>query len=239
MNLDFYRKYQSTKSGIAVIAPAMVGEEAMQRARYVVDQVLNNIDPKIVQNLNDSNVKLSIIARKDDLASLPEYLGTSPNDAASKRTAFSVQGSTSIITVGEENLLNLPKRTLPWGDPAHGTCELVRGIAYAVHEVGMKHNPAFDSELQGAFNNRTASIWENTDAAKNHREFWAQGVQSYFDCNGFSPIPDGSHNFINTRQKLFQYEPVLHKLVQSVFLGSMGYKYEFRTKPLCSITVLK
>ena len=41
-------------------------------------------------------------------------------------------------------------------------------------------------------------LWKDTYAATNHSEYWAEGVQSYFDCN--NPPNKGVHNDINTRE---------------------------------------
>ena len=46
-------------------------------------------------------------------------------------------------------------------------------------------------------------LWKGHYAATNHKEYWAEGVQSYFDCN--APA-GGVHNDINTRDKLAKYE---------------------------------
>ena len=49
------------------------------------------------------------------------------------------------------------------------------------------------------------------------KEYFAEGVQSYFNVNAYASPPDGIHNKINTRDKLRQYDPTLFGLVKEVF----------------------
>jgi hypothetical protein len=62
-----------------------------------------------------------------------------------------------------------------------------------------------------------AGLWSNTYAAENEKEYWAEGVQSYFDTNLEANPPNGIHNHVNTRAELRTYDRSLHDLVQSVF----------------------
>ena len=60
-------------------------------------------------------------------------------------------------------------------------------------------------------------LWNKTYAATNYSEYWAEGVQSYFDCN--APA-GGVHNDINTRDKLAKYDPELFALIDGAFKKS-------------------
>ena len=42
----------------------------------------------------------------------------------------------------------------------------------------------FDSRLKKAYDEAIRQgLWKNTYAATNHKEYWAEGVQDWFDCN--------------------------------------------------------
>ena len=58
-------------------------------------------------------------------------------------------------------------------------------------------------------------------AATNAGEYWAEGVQSWFDTNREN---DGSHNHVNTRGELKEYDPDLAKLVEEVH-GDGPWRY--------------
>ena len=51
------------------------------------------------------------------------------------------------------------------------------------------------------------------------REFFAEGVTSYFDVNTETSNgrPNGIHNHVNTREELKSYDRDLYNLVQEVF----------------------
>lgn len=58
-------------------------------------------------------------------------------------------------------------------------------------------------------------------AAKNRAEYWAEGVQCWFDTNR---TMDHDHNHIHTRKQLKAYDPVLAKLCQEV-LGDSKWRF--------------
>jgi len=40
-------------------------------------------------------------------------------------------------------------------------------------------------------------LWEKTYAMTNKEEYFAEAVQSFFNCNRYSDLPNGVHNSIN------------------------------------------
>jgi photosystem II stability/assembly factor-like uncharacterized protein len=74
-------------------------------------------------------------------------------------------------------------------------------------------------------------LWKNTYAATNAGEYWAECVQSYFDCN--NPPNKGVHNDINTREKLEKYDPEIFQLIDEVFKKSKFryVRYDKRNPP--------
>ena len=47
--------------------------------------------------------------------------------------------------------------------------------------------------------------------------FQGEGIQSFFNVNGYSRHPDGFHNRVNTRPKLMQYDLYLYRLLERLF----------------------
>jgi hypothetical protein len=60
-------------------------------------------------------------------------------------------------------------------------------------------------------------LWENTYAGGNIQEYWAEGVQSYFNANAQSVLGDGVHNYVNTREELAEYDPALYAFISKIF----------------------
>ena len=78
--------------------------------------------------------------------------------------------------------------------------------------------PGFNSRLQTAYRYaQSRGLWANTYAMSTWKEYFAEGVQSYFHVNSYANPPDGIHNHINTREKLRTYDPTLYALVKEVF----------------------
>jgi hypothetical protein len=69
-----------------------------------------------------------------------------------------------------------------------------------------------------------AGLWAGKYASTNHHEYFAEGVQSWFDDNRED---DHDHNHVNTRAELLEYDPGLAGLCREVF-GETVLRY---TKP--------
>jgi len=60
-------------------------------------------------------------------------------------------------------------------------------------------------------------LWEKTYAMTNKEEYFAEAVQSFFNCNRYSDLPNGVHNSINRRDKLKAYDPEMYQLLLRYF----------------------
>ena len=63
-------------------------------------------------------------------------------------------------------------------------------------------------------------LWQGTAAGRDHVEYWAAGVEAYFDAAGDSPAPHGADRPITTREALKAYDPDLYALVDE----TMAYR---------------
>ena len=73
--------------------------------------------------------------------------------------------------------------------------------------------------LHGAMDN---GLWHQTYAATNYQEYFAEGVQSWFNVNKEADPPNGIHNFVNIRDELKAYDPVLYELISRYFPEEEG-----------------
>jgi hypothetical protein len=84
----------------------------------------------------------------------------------------------------------------------------------------------FDRTLRGLHRNATGErLWQNTFAATGHVEYWAEGVQSWFDANREG---GEGHNEVNTRRELEKYDPGLAALIAQVFCHAMRVDWRYR-----------
>jgi hypothetical protein len=127
------------------------------------------------------------------------------------------------VSGAEENLLCLK------GDPYRNENITIHEFAHAVHLMAVNEvDKTFDQRLREAFEAAKAGgLWKETYALTNDREYFAEGVQSWFDCNA----PKGhEHNGVDTREKLRAYDPGLAKLCTEVF-GDGEWRYERPDSP--------
>ena len=62
-----------------------------------------------------------------------------------------------------------------------------------------------------------AGKWKDTYAATNIEEYWAEGVQDWFNVNAEVPKTDGKHNQVNTRKELKAYDRGLYDILSEFF----------------------
>jgi hypothetical protein len=129
--------------------------------------------------------------------------------------------------VGEENVLGCR------GDPYRGESIFVHEFAHTLLNLAIEPRDAtFRGRLAVAHSDSIVrGLWEKTYAATNVDEYWAEGVQSWFDANLEADPPNGVHNFVNTREELIEYDPVLAGLIAEWF-GDNEWRYRYPDKPL-------
>ena len=95
---------------------------------------------------------------------------------------------------------------------------LIHEFSHTIHNYGLKAvDPTFDDRLKQVFEKSLQEgRWAKTYAATNREEYWAEGVQDYFDCNS-TRANAGVHNDVNTRDELKAYDPELFALIDEVF----------------------
>ena len=114
------------------------------------------------------------------------------------------------ISCGEENLLSLPY------DRYEGESIFIHELAHAIHLYGLKHcEPDFQSRLDKLYQKAMAKgLYKDDYAATNDKEYWAESVQAFFDCDSQN---NHVHNHVNTREELIEYDPDMAALIHEVF----------------------
>ena len=88
-----------------------------------------------------------------------------------------------------------------------------------VHSAALtKLYPDFNNELQALMDKAKAKgLWENTYAMTNREEYFAECVQSFFNCNQWVSPVNGIHGEINRRDKLKKYDPEMYNFLLRFF----------------------
>lgn len=231
----FYSQRASAR-GFPIVASAQVNPYALKEAEYLVNLMLAN-RPDVRTAMIKSGARMCIMADNQFTTDLPEFERMKdeketgfepipPKDFWDAR-ARGLGGSETdpYCSVAEENLLCFP------GDPYEKECILIHEFAHSIHLRGMLNvDPTFDARLRATYDAAMkAGLWKGKYASVNHCEYWAEGVQSWFDNNR---VNDHDHNHVNTRALLLDYDTGLAALCREVF-GDTVLKY---TKPPTRLT---
>ncbi len=222
--------------GYPICGSARVNPYALKEAAYLADLMLaKRMD--IREAMIASGSRLCILAHDEFTTDQPEWawLGNVPVAGFESMTikdyrdarARGMGGSATdpFCSCAEENLLAYQ------GDPYSTECIFIHEFAHNIHLRGLANvDPTFDQRVKSAFESAMkAGLWKGKYAAVNHHEYFAEGVQSWFDNNREN---DHDHNHVNTRAELITYDGRLAELCQEVF-GDTELKY---TKPSTRLT---
>ncbi len=215
----FYKKYLSA-DGYPIVASEKVNDYALKEAAYLINLMLAK-RPDVRAAMIANGSRMCIIGYNEFTTDLPGWEHMTPKDFWDAR-ARGMGGSETdpLCSSAEENLLAYP------GDPYSTENILIHEFAHNIHLRGMvRVDPTFDGRVKAAYDAAmTAGLWKGKYASVNHHEYFAEGVQSWFDNNREN---DHDHNHVNTRVELVEYDPALAALCREVF-GDTELKY---TKP--------
>lgn len=229
----FYTKFISAR-GYPIVASARVNDYALKEAAFLVNQLLAHRDD-VREAMIASGSRMCILAYNEFTTDLPEF---APRGAVKGFEQFSAKdywdarargtgGSETdpYCSCAEENLLAYP------GDPFAAECILIHEFAHNMHLRGLVNvDPTFDARLRETYDRAMrVGLWKGKYASVNHHEYFAEGVQSWFDNNREN---DHDHNHVNTRAELQEYDPDLAAMCREVF-GETKLVY---TKPATRIT---
>ena len=230
----FYSKYISA-GGYPIVGSERVSDYALKEAAHLVNAMLAK-RPDLREAMIQSGSRLCVMAHDEYTTELPEYEflkrgrakidGVDPKDFWDAR-ARGLGGSRAdpYCLSAEENLLGFP------GDPFSTENILIHEFAHNIHLRGMANvDPTFDERLRETYDKAMAQgLWKKAYASVNRHEYFAEGVQSWFDNNREN---DNEHNHVNTRAELLEYDPDLAALCREVF-GDTVLVY---TKPATRLT---
>ena len=214
----FYEKYIDAR-GIPVISSERAEDRALLAAKEIVEEMLAHRDD-VLGAMQTRGAYVGIMSRDEVTTDIPEHrhLANDPTvDWDQRARGLGGTPTNPITTAGEENLLCLVV------DRYRGESILVHEFAHSIHLIGIDlAEPGFDDELQQLYEEALArDLWSDTYAATNRQEYWAEGVQSWFDAN--QDPQEGVHNHVDTRIELRDYDPALSALIER-FMGDGSWR---------------
>lgn len=216
----FYKKYCDA-DGIPIISSNEVDDLALQQAYYLIMNMLVAV-PDIHQELVSNGAYFAIIGKNEMQTDLPEYSHMDSEYWDQRARGLGGSLDNPVTSSAEENLLCLRS------DRYYGESITIHEFAHTISLMGIGDD--FDSlalEFTEIYESaKERGLWENTYAGSNIEEYWAEGVQSYFNANAQSVPGDGVHNHVNTREELVEYDPALYEFISRIF-------NDFKWTPTC------
>lgn len=214
---SFYQKYIETE-GLYVTSSGKVSDEALLKACDIISLMLAK-RPDVKAHMVKKGCHVMVIGKDEETCDLPEFAHICNCEDSIKYWNWRARGFGGApedefsSSCGEENLLALPQ------DKYAGENILIHEFVHLIHTVGIVGvEPGFNERLEALRQHAIRKgLWEKTYAVSNKEEYFAECVQSFFNCNRYAEPANGVHNWVNRRTKLKTYDPDMYRLLQEYF----------------------
>jgi alpha-glucosidase len=211
----FYKKYVNA-NGIPITGSYKVPDRAFWSARKIILFLTESLPAEVQKSLIDHGTRIGIMARYEGTTDIPEHAHLASDTSLNwdvRARGLGGDLELPLTTCAEENLLCYQI------DKYHAEDILIHEFAHTIHGVGiLPIDSTFNNRLQTALDKAIGEgKWINTYAATNIWEYWAEGVQDWFNVNGEVEKVDGKHNQVNLREELKVYDPGLYDILDDYF----------------------
>jgi len=218
----YYEKVLNA-DGIPILSTSAVSDAALIEAARLLNGMIGDRNDRRTA-LIENEASVGMIGENENTTDIPEHRYLKLDSATNWDERSRGFGGTSwapITTTGEENLLCLS------GDRYAGENIFIHEFAHTLMNLALPSIPGGNDIVQrvkDAYTNAVKNgLWQNTYAASNYEEYWAEGTQAFFHAQRFAASADGVHNEIATRSTLVAYDPVLAGLVAEVMDENWSY----------------
>jgi hypothetical protein len=225
LNLNpFYKKYLDA-NGIAIVSSWRVPDSALYKAREIICFMTNDLPKNVLEQMQKVGSRVGVMARYEGTTDIPEHAYLANDTSINwdlRARGLGGDLNCPLTTCAEENLLGYQI------DKYHAEDILIHEFAHSIHIVGIAPlDPTFEPKLKELLEKAVAEgKYAGTYAKTDIFEYWAEGIQDWFNTNAEAPRPDGKHHPLNTRKELKKYDPRLYELIHKYFS-------EFKGNPSC------
>jgi len=217
-NAHFYTRLCTTNNNLKIVSSSRPTNAALERTAFLIGNVMANVDQRVAQSMNARGFRHAVMAAypAEVTTHIPEHawLGAYWNERA---RGLGATVATPVGSSAEENALCHSNDRYRVEDIT------IHEFAHSMHLLGFALVfPTFNSELTGLYNAaRYGNFWgtgaTGTYAMTDFKEYFAEGVQSYFDTNA----PDSYAP--TTRDQLWRKDPNLYHFLNR-YLGNNPWK---------------
>jgi dipeptidyl aminopeptidase/acylaminoacyl peptidase len=242
----YYTKFTYAREFI-VLGSKHVSEEALLKANDTIRKMFA-YRHDILKAMIADGARLVVLGREEKLSGLPEFKDARNQANFDEVRFLDYTPRHKLMVVPEENVLGLP------GEPFAGRCLVVRVFAKGLYHVTAQRpviadfekrrdrqqyelrvkrlDIEFDHKLQKVHEEALSKgLWKGTAAARDRVEYWAAGVEAYFDGAGDGQPPNGADRPITTREALKAYDPELYALVDETMAYREHVDWRWKRSP--------
>ncbi len=196
------------QSGICIKTYAPTETKTIERAQYIIRQMLKN-SPEIQRKMTETGFVVEIIGRNQGVTDLPRYRylkNEKTFDGRNYDEGTRGLGDIYASSVGEENLLCLPGQNYPEENI------LVHEFAHSI----LFHMPhELSHEVKHAYSEAKKKNLYAKDIymMANHDEYWAEASQSWFNATARLDVNDGIHS----RLKILKHDSEISRILKLVY----------------------
>ncbi|MCH5223034.1 MAG: hypothetical protein J1E82_03260 [Muribaculaceae bacterium] len=216
LGLDpWYAKYVDV-NGIPLCSSWRCPDSALVAGYQTLYAMTSMLSPEVMDALRKHGTRVTMMARYEGTTDVPEhrYLANDTSLNWDVR-ARGLEGTMEIpvTSCAEENVLAYQI------DKYHAEDILIHEFAHSIHLIGISQvDPGINDRLQALLDNAIKKgLWTNTYRTTDIIEYFAEGVQDWFNVNAEMDHPDGKHNYVNTREELKERDPDLYNLIAQYF----------------------
>jgi len=239
----YYTKFTVARE-FPVLGSKLVSDAALLQANDTIRKLFA-YRHDILKAMIAAGARLVVLGRTEKLSDLPEFKEAKNQAGFEQVRYFEYTPDHRVLVVSEENVLSLP------GEPFAGKSMVVSLFAKALYQVTAlrpvipnfeqqrdrqqyelrvkRLDVDFDHKLAQIYENAmTKGLWKGTAAARNRVEYWAAGVEAYFDASGQNQPPNLADRPIATREQLKAYDTELYGLVNETMAYTEHVDWRYR-----------
>jgi hypothetical protein len=239
----YYTKFTYAREFV-VLGSKHVSDEALLRANDTIRKMFAYRHDVLKAMIADG-ARLVLLGRNEKLSDLPEFKGSGNKPGFEEVRYLDYTPDLKLMVVPEENVLGLAK------EPFAGKCMVVSVFAKGLYRVSgsrpvdpdfekrrdkqqyelrvKRLDVEFDRRLEKAYDAAVAkNQWRGTAAARDRVEYWAAGVEAYFDAAGDGQPPNLADRPVTTREALKSYDPDLYALVDETMAFKEHVDWRFK-----------
>lgn len=213
----FFTKHNDA-DGILIMGSNKVSDTSFVIAKSIVIKMLAKI-PEVKKAMINNHTQIILVAHNEEFSDIPEFKGFDTmrdqdgNILDKRLRGLSLAGKNLFMSCGEETLL------CSSNDNHRGENIFVHEFAHTIANLGINVvDTTFLSTLKGIYNRaKNKQLWKNTYAMASFQEYFAEGVQCWFNVCKKSIPGDGVYNEIGRRSELKFYDPELYNLLSKYF----------------------